>query len=269
MKRWLLRKATKKWLKRYERKELIPNVRAVFVGDAVSTEVILNECYDTLTIDYYCNKLFPKLTHTETALDIGANIGNHSSIFANHFDQVFAFEPNPRSALLLRANSLGKQIYVIEKGLSDTHGKLNFELSYGNIVGSRIVNVDSDTTIEVETLDRLSKHYDYGNVSFLKIDVEGHEAKVLAGAKQLLNTQHPVIALELHPYIVPGIAGQVNNILMQAGYRFIYLLNPNRQVNRWVPYMLRPTADKLIPISTNTITDKHDVFIVSYKPLEF
>ena len=272
----VLQKATKKWLKRYGRKELVPSVRAVFIGDFVSTEVIVNECYDTPTLDFYCNELFPRISNRSTALDIGANIGNHTTVIAKHFDRVIAFEPNPQTALLLRANTMGggRSIQVVEMGCSDEHGCRNFEIEFDNVGGSRVVDTESDYTVEVETIDRLSKKLELSNVSFVKIDVEGHEAKVLAGARHLLESQHPIIALELHAELVPDVAEQVNRMLQEAGYGHFYVLEPDRLEWRWiprrcVPKMLWPKTRRMVTRSVETIADKHGHVIVSAKRLSF
>ena len=278
MKTWIIKRFTKKWLRRYAKRELVPSVRAVFIGDAVSTEVILHGQYDSEILDFYSNRLFPTLSQTSTALDIGANIGNHSSVFAKYFSHVIAFEPNPQTALLLRANSLGKSIDVVEKGLSDVRGELNFRTRYSNIGGSGIVEKETDTTIEVETLDRLSRQFDLGDVSFIKIDVEGHEARVLAGAQDLLRRLHPVIAVEMHSSVVPDVAELVEKEIQKAGYKYLYAIVPDPQGSkvggliakcprRWIPKIVRTTREGVSLKPIRSISDEFEHLVVSSKPI--
>ena len=92
----------------YERGDLSSSVRAVFIGDFISRKVIVNEVNDATTLNFYINILFPKLAHTVVALDIGANIGNHSCIFVKYFDRVIAFEPNPQVAYLVACKCNGQ-----------------------------------------------------------------------------------------------------------------------------------------------------------------
>ena len=267
---WFYRKATKMWLKKYERGDLSSSTRAVFIGDYVSRNVILNEVYDAASLNFYVDILFSKLTHTAIALDIGANIGNHSCIFSTYFDRVIAFEPNPQVAALLRVNAMGKSIEVVEKGLSDIHGRLNFKICNSNLGGSKIVNYKSDIIVEVDTLDRLTNHLLLDNVSFIKIDVEGHEDKVLAGAIKLLDNQTPVLSLELHSH---NLSESISKLLSQVGYNYFYLLVPDVENYivpvRFIPKPLLKFANRVIlkPINTLTECNGPGIIIVSPKPL--
>ncbi len=275
---YILKKATGEWLKCYERKELVPNVRVIYIGDYVSRKVLVNGCYDPLILDFYRNKLFPQIPHTSLALDIGANIGNHTVVIKQYFDRVIAFEPNPQTALLLRANTMGggkKLVEVVEKGLSDIHGTKNLSISYNNVGISRIVNEDTKTSIEVETLDRLRSKLKLEKVGFVKIDVEGHEAKVLAGAQQLLKSQQPVIALELHSS--GDLPRQVHDELLKSGYQYFWeITNSQTKAERFFskrmfPQILRPKVKKVYPKRIEKIYPNHvsGQFIIASKLLTF
>ena len=229
--------------------------------------------FDAPTLNFYVDKLFPILAQTATALDIGANIGNHSIIFSNFFHRVIAFEPNPQVALLLRANTMGKSIEVIEKGLSDAQGKVNFNICDSNLGGSRIVDNVSDTYIDVVTLDQMIEQLNINNVSFIKIDVEGHELKVLAGAHKLLKYQQPVISLDLHSR---ELSEPINNLLMQSGYKHYYALVPIYSkhfygiIPEWLlPKPLRPTVREVKLKSIHNLAECYGaVLIVSTEPLK-
>ncbi len=171
-------------------------VDAVFVGDHVSSKIIIDGIYEHRELAFLAKELFPLFPHDSTALDIGANIGNHACFFADHFKRVVAFEPNPMVATLLRLNSSGRRIEVVEKGLSDTNGTLNFSLNRKNLGGSMVTDGNTRMEIEVERLDSLVETMNLQDVSFVKIDVEGHEDEVLAGSFELLSKQRPIIAME-------------------------------------------------------------------------
>ena len=77
----LQRRATRKWLRRHER-EHASTVRAVFLGDWISQRIILDGIYEGRELEVLSREVFPRLAQPATALDIGANIGNHACYFA-------------------------------------------------------------------------------------------------------------------------------------------------------------------------------------------
>ena len=117
-------------------------------------------------------------------------LGNHTVYFTRHFSRVIAFEPNPMVAALLRVNTaeFGNAINVLQIGLSDAPAKLNFKVNEHNLGASRITDEDSNSVIEVDKLDNLVADLKLDDVSFVKIDVEGHEDRVIAGAFEFLSS---------------------------------------------------------------------------------
>lgn len=123
---------------------------------------------------------------TSVVVDIGANIGVTTHLFAKQASHVHAFEPAPRALELLRANA-GKNVTVHAVALSDANGTARFEqcqkLDLSHI---------SEAGIEVpmRTLDSFGL-----KPTFIKIDVEGHEPRVLRGATETLKSS-PIVMFE-------------------------------------------------------------------------
>jgi D-glycero-beta-D-manno-heptose 1-phosphate adenylyltransferase len=132
------------------------------------------------------------------ALDIGANIGNHSIYFSKFiFDKVFAFEANPTNFRILlenkKLNNIGDDKLVVHNvALSD--GYYNYrtmeEENANNMGGSRVFEGDG------ELITKKLDDFELSKVNFIKLDVERHELKVLKGAVNLINRDFPDIIVE-------------------------------------------------------------------------
>lgn len=194
----ILRAATKLWLRRYRKKQATPMVRAVLLGDGVSTRVITDGVFAGHELDALRRHVFPHLKGRGTALDIGANIGNHAAAFSAAFDRVFAFEINKVVFHILQSNAVGKGITPVHVGLSDQTGELPFVEEFENMGASRIAGPGEAAShhVQVTRLDDYVQAEGLDDVSFVKVDVEGHEAQVFAGGAAFFGAVQPVLAFE-------------------------------------------------------------------------
>lgn len=156
--------------------------------------------YERECLECLKNDLFNRLHQKRVAVDIGANIGNHSVFFSNHFDLVLSFEPNPKTFQLLKVNStLSNNIRVFPIGCSSAEGKQRGRVSSGNLGDASLHS--SPGAIEVEfylaALDQLIPDYQHEEIDFIKLDIEGHELEALRGAQKILEN-FPVVAFEQH-----------------------------------------------------------------------
>lgn len=140
-------------------------------------------------------------------VDIGAHIGTSSLIMSKYISAnsfIYAFEPVYYNItdLNICKNNLQDKIKIFPIGLSNKKeqlesGLLDFSLSanygYTRIDTLRIADENSKYIIFVDTLDNMNLE----NVSFIKIDVEGSELKVLEGAKETIMKYNPTIFVEL------------------------------------------------------------------------
>jgi FkbM family methyltransferase len=133
------------------------------------------------------------------AVDAGAHAGSYTVGLARIVPRVFAFEPDPEMAGLLR-RAAPRNVVVSSDALSDTPGRKTFrvpvEAGHVSITLGSLAPLDSECTIErqvqTSTLDQLADE----DVGFVKLDVEGHEAEVLAGGRDLLRRRRPVLLVE-------------------------------------------------------------------------
>jgi FkbM family methyltransferase len=146
-----------------------------------------------------------------TVLDIGANTGYMTILLADMVGahgQVHSFEPMPANYELLRKNvdSNGlNQVHLHKLALSDRKGEATLHVDPGNDGGNTIGNVmgegwdgHSAITVATEALDDFLGRAGIGKVDFIKIDVEGAESLVFAGARKLLSRPDaPLIVCEV------------------------------------------------------------------------
>lgn len=132
------------------------------------------------------------------ALDIGSHIGTHTvklSRLVGEKGRVFAFEPQRKIYRELRKNLEINQcsnVTALHCALGNKKGITQMSApSSGNEAGTPIGSGGNE--IEMFTLDS----FKFKNLSFIKMDVEGFEQKVLAGAKKTIMKNRPVIVLEI------------------------------------------------------------------------
>ena len=142
-------------------------------------------------------------------VDVGANIGYFSllaSTLVGPEGRVHAFEPDPVNCALLRKNvrlNHATNIQVVQSALSDNEDPVTLFVDTNNKGDHRIWEPSGESRKRVDvsstTLDAyLSKTVTIP--SFIKIDVQGAEGKVLAGMKQTLRqTGLEYLILEFWP----------------------------------------------------------------------
>lgn len=143
------------------------------------------------------------------ALDIGANIGNHSIFLASMFDQIHAFEPNPRVSDRLRQNVLLNgmaNITVYGVGLGKSTGVIPFRQNDdGNLgasgflrVGDTVGQLSSVINLQIEHADEFISRLHLRKIDFVKVDVEGWEPDLFEGLAQTIKMNRPIVAFEFH-----------------------------------------------------------------------
>ena len=132
------------------------------------------------------------------ALDIGAWYGPWTYWLSKRMDFVDSFEPNAKVAAALRAGA-DENVTVHELALSDAVGEADLRLltsGTGSEGTATIVpGVEGVSSMRVPTA-RVDD-FEFTDVRFIKIDVEGHEQAVLDGALQTIKEQKPVVFVEL------------------------------------------------------------------------
>jgi FkbM family methyltransferase len=138
-----------------------------------------------------------------TVLDVGANLGFYSALFAAQVGprgRVVAFEPSPRVFAKLRAtiarNRLD-QVVGVNCGCGSAAGEaVLHQVSASTGSGSLVAGAAAGETVEIRRLDDIPEARERPP-QLIKIDVEGFEPEVLAGARAILAEHRPLLYVEL------------------------------------------------------------------------
>jgi FkbM family methyltransferase len=157
--------------------------------------------------------------------DVGANIGIHTLLLARLVGptgQVFAFEPVPalyaRLCENLQLNPSLPAARLVQLALGDRRGTAAFYT--GHHAGAGHLAASGPETgerifVSTSTLDEFVYRDHHRPPGFVKIDVEGAEGSVLAGAERVLGNAQPILLVDLH---TPAQDLAVGRCLSHAGY---------------------------------------------------
>lgn len=184
----------------------------------------------------------PEIHHTlwdgfvgEVGWDVGANCGQTLPEISRRFTYVAAFEPAVECHQHL-ARWVGRDgIVVCDYAVSDVDGEIQLaalpdKIDTGQLVspGTHGMEWDPDIpeavarTVKARRIDTLV--HELPPPTFIKVDVEGHEARVLDGAATVIDTHRPAWLIEFH---TPELYDYCHGVLTAAGYRIDTIRHPH------------------------------------------
>lgn len=171
-----------------------------------------------LTLGVYENDaiaFFERVVEPEMVfVDAGANVGLYTALALRRMSypsRIICVEPDPVSASFLeqtiRANHEGNQspkVSLYQVALSDTRGEVMLHKNPENKGDNRIYSDPLCTDaiqVHSDTLDNLMEREAIEEINLVKIDVQGAEAKVVAGARGILQKSADCVMMtEFWPY---------------------------------------------------------------------
>jgi FkbM family methyltransferase len=166
------------------------------------------------------------------AIDVGANVGlytYHLSRLARH---VHTFEPNEHYVNIVRNLGLSN-VSIEEFALSRSNGKVELRIprvgdgredfGMASLEAAAVSDEQLAQKILIET--RTLDSFNFADVGFIKIDVEGHEEGVLDGAMETISHSRPTILAEIEERHNLGGIWRIAEKLGELGYEASFFVD--------------------------------------------
>lgn len=133
-------------------------------------------------------------------IDVGAATGLWTLYAAKKGRQVYAFEPSPKSFIILKSKTVAyPNVHASSYALGDKDSVGRLGLAAFSLSGTMDVEVKGlhkggTIDITVRSLDSLA----IVDVGVIKIDTEGYETPILHGAKETIAKYRPRLIVEVH-----------------------------------------------------------------------
>jgi len=205
-------------------------------------------------------------------LDLGANVGRMSvsRVVLGDATAAYCAEPDPVSyACLVRNvidNGLRGLVLPDQTAIGDRDGTVRFLrfgrhgnfrfVSEGTVEGADVIDVPC-TTLDT-WVERLQ--IDLDAVAFIKVDVEGFERRVLAGASRVLRRSHIAWQMEVKPAGLRATGDDPLKLYADLRRAFTHFIDLNR---RETGHRVRPTDELSEALRYIEPRQKTDVLLFS------
>lgn len=172
--------------------KVLSNNIAIIEGD----QFISKWVEDSGRLDHDQNTLpllLPFINESDTVIDIGAYIGDHTIAYARKAREVHAFEPNDDAYRCLKYNMAPfPQVKVYGVALGCKHETYILSRNEEN-PGASFLSDEGQQEVTTRPLDMF-----LFSPQFIKIDAEGMEVEILQGAQKTIKKYHPKLFIEVN-----------------------------------------------------------------------
>lgn len=180
----------------------------VYKNNTKTKQLALSYKWHSPSINFLEKLIVDNFSDKDVWIDIGANLGLRSLYALSSGVKVFFIEPNKElNEINERRCKLNdfKNYQFFETGISNKKGELEFfidESSYNSTFETQLIDnlqIEKKEIVKIDTLDNIFEELmkEFKNV-FVKIDVEGHENKVIEGANHFIETLNPTMLIEIN-----------------------------------------------------------------------
>jgi FkbM family methyltransferase len=199
-------------------------------AEYIQSQILAHGAYEPLSAAILQSVLGPG----RLFLDVGGNIGNHTLVAASTGARIHAFEPVPRLGDRLLANirlngwedrlELFRCALGAEEGTVTLHEAEQWDDGSHSILEWDGARSRHSFPVPLTTLDLHLAKTRPGPVAAMKVDVEGYEARVIDGARSILDADAPPLwLLETGDRMANQIGESARSVLgrlADRGYEF-------------------------------------------------
>jgi FkbM family methyltransferase len=227
-----------------------------FVNDCLaSTSVALQKEWEPHITKF--TQLYNAFYNIKNTIDIGANFGYHTLFFSRECSEnVYAFEPQSQNYKLLEDNVAingVKNVCLYNYACGDEDCEIQMpifnstsQINMGDItpnMGHNCASFSTERSIALDQIEFPSK------IDLIKLDVQGWEKKVLAGATRLLETHKPTLIVEFEYFQ-----------LSKTGTTCTELFGFIRNQNYYIFYLESPYPCDHVCVHNDNLTHFRQVF---------
>ncbi len=150
-------------------------------------------CREVLTAAY------KYISNFNNAIDVGTWIGDSTVLMCEKFSQVYAFEANPNLIESCNANLNSrnlKNFQLFDIALSNKKSVQKFVTAKKSTSAAWVTTIDEIDSPYIDVQTTTLDSFNFSNIDFIKIDVDGHEGFMIEGCINFLEKNNPVIAIE-------------------------------------------------------------------------
>jgi len=147
----------------------------------------------------------------------GGNCGYYVRRYAELFDLVYTFEPDPVNFFCLTANISATNVIKMQAALGDQHQGITMACVVPDIGGTHVSGSGPIPTLRIDDLE-------LPVCDLVHLDIEGYELYALRGAINTLQRHRPIVVLE---YFEPWAQryntnlADIESLLADLGYAFL------------------------------------------------
>lgn len=170
------------------------------------------------------------------SIDVGVYRGVYSYEMSKYSEKVHSFEPNPIIFKYINKNlkKFIKNIHLYNFALSNQNKTMNLKIPIRNSNSNKEIfeeyyemgkatihnenNFENYENFEIQTKKIDELNFD-NKISFIKIDVEGHELEVIEGAKNTIKRDKPILLVEIEKQYTKKEVAESINFINSLGYK--------------------------------------------------